>query len=116
MVTHRGDIFWVDLGEPSGSAPAKRRPVLIVSADAFNRSRLRTVLAAAVTSNTAMAAHPGNVFLPAAATGLPKDSVVNVTQLVTLDRQDLDSDEPVGAVPGYLMIDVDAGLRLVLDL
>ena len=114
-MTRRGDIAWVDLGEASGSAPAKRRPVLIVSADAFNRSRLRTVLAAVVTSNTAMAAHPGNVFLPAAATGLPKDSVVNVTQLVTLDRQDLDGD-PVGAVPGYLMIDVDVGLRLVLNL
>lgn len=111
----RGDIVWVDLGEPSGSAPAKRRPVLIVSAAAFNRSRLATVLAAALTSNTAMAAHPGNVFLPAAATGLPKDSVVNVTQLVTIDRQDIDG-QRAGEVPTYLMTDVDAGLRLVLDL
>lgn len=115
-MTRRGEVFWVDLGEPSGSAPAKRRPILIVSADAFNRSRLRTVLAAAITSNTAMAAHPGNVFLPAAATGLSKDSVVNVTQLVTLDREDFKGQEPAGAVPGYIMIDVDAGLRLVLDL
>lgn len=111
----RGDIVWIDLGEPSGSAPAKRRPVLIVSADAFNRSGLRTMLAAALTSNTAMAGHPGNVFLPATTTGLPEDSVVNVTQLVTIDRQDID-DEPIGEVPTYLMVDVDAGLRLVLDL
>lgn len=111
----RGDIAWVDLGEPSGSAPAKRRAVLIVSADAFNRSRLQTVLGAVITSYTAMASHPGNVFLPAADTGLPEDSVLNVTQLVTLDRRDLDGG-PVGAVPGYLMIDVDAGLRLVLSL
>ncbi len=115
-MTRRGEVFWVDLGEPSGSAPGKRRPVLIVSADAFNRSRLRTVLAAAITSNSAMAAHPGNVFLPATASGLSKDSVVNVTQLVTLDREDFEGHEPAGAVPGYLMIDVDAGLRLVLDL
>ena len=115
-MTRRGEVFWVDLGEPSGSAPAKRRPVLIVSADAFNRSRLRTVLAAVITSNSAMAAHPGNVFLPAAATGLSKDSVVNVTQLLTLDREDFEDQEPAGGVPGYLMTDVDAGLRLVLDL
>ena len=115
-MTRRGQVFWVDLGESSSSAPAKRRPVLIVSADAFNRSRLQTVLAAAITSNTAMAAHPGNVFLPATATGLSQDSVVNVTQLVTLDRTDFEGQEPAGGVPGYLMIDVDAGLRLVLDL
>lgn len=115
-MTRRGEVFWVDLGEPAGSAPAERRPVLIVSADAFNRSRLRTVLAAAITSTSAMAAHPGNVFLPANARGLSKDSAVNVTQLVTLDREDLEGQEPAGEVPGYLMIDVDAGLRLVLDL
>ena len=115
-MTRRGEVFWVDLGEPAGSAPAKRRPVLIVSADAFNRSRLRTVLAAAITSNSAMAAHPGNVFLPATATGLSKDSAVNVTQLVTLDRENLEGQEPAGEVPGYLMIDVDSGLRLVMDL
>lgn len=112
----RGAIFWVNLGEPSGSTPAKRRPVLVVSADAFNRSRLRTVLAAAISSNTAVAAHPGNVFLPATATGLPKDSAVNVTQLVTLDRFELEGQERAGEVPGYLMSDVDAGLRLVLSL
>lgn len=115
-MTRRGDVFWVDLGEPSGSAPAKHRPVLIISADAFNRSTLRTVLAAVITSNSAMAAHPGNVFLPASATGLSKDSAVNVTQFVTLDREDCERQEPVGQVPGYLMTDVDAGLRLVLDL
>ena len=115
-MTRRGEVFWVDLEEPSGSAPANRRPVVIVSADAFNRSRLRTLLAAAITSNSAMAAHPGNVFLPATATGLSKDSAVNVTQLVTLDREDIEGQEPAGEIPGYLMTDVDAGLRLVLNL
>lgn len=112
----RGAVFWVELGDPVGSAPAKRRPVVVVSADAFNLSRLRTVLAAAITSHTAVAAHPGNVFLPATATGLPKDSAVNVTQLVTLDRTELESQESAGEVPDYLMTDVDAGLRLVLGL
>ena len=63
-----------------------------------------------------MAVHPGNVFLPAAATGLSKDSVVDVTQLLTLDREDFEDQKPAGGVPGYLMTDVDAGLRLVLDL
>jgi mRNA interferase MazF len=116
VVIQRGAVFWVELGDPVGSAPAKRRPVVVVSADAFNRSRLRTVLAAAITSNTAVAAHPGNVFLPATATGLPKDSAVNVTQLVTLDRTELDIQESAGEVPDYLMTDVDAGLRLVLGL
>lgn len=111
----RGAIHWVDLGERRGSAPAKRRPVVVVSADAFNRSRLRTVLVAALTSNSAAASHPGNVFLPARATGLAKDSAVNVTQLVTLDRTDLDA-PAAGAVPDYLMAGVDSGLRLALDL
>lgn len=112
----RGEIHWVDLGEPSDSAPAKRRPVVVVSADAFNRSRLRTVLAAAITSNTAVVTHPGNVFLPASATGLPRDSAVNVTQLITLDRAGLDGQEAAGEIPGYLMTELDAGLRLVLSL
>lgn len=115
-MTRRGEVFWVDLGEPFGNAPAKRRPVLVVSADAFNRSKLRTVLAAAITSNTAVATHPGNVFLPAPVTGLAKDSAVNVTQLVTLDRSELEGQQPAGEVPAYLMADVDAGLRLVLGL
>ena len=90
--------------------------MVVVSADSFNRSRLRTVLAAALTSNTGLAAHPGNVFLPARATGLPKDSVLNVTQLVTLDRATFKGQDSVGAIPSYLMADVDAGLRLALAL
>ena len=72
----RGGLYWVDLGEPRGSRPAKRRPVVVVQAEAYNASRLSTVVAAVVTSNTSLAPLPGNVFLPAMATGLPKDSVV----------------------------------------
>jgi mRNA interferase MazF len=88
--------------------------VVVVSADTYNRSRLATVLAAVITSDTGLAAMPGNVFLPVAITGLPRDSVVNVTALVTLNKTDLA--EPVGEVPTSLMDEVDRGLRRVLDL
>ncbi|HEV8555165.1 MAG TPA: type II toxin-antitoxin system PemK/MazF family toxin [Actinophytocola sp.] len=114
MVIERGSIHWADLGEPDGSRPAKRRPVLVVQADPYNASRLSTVLVAIVTSNTNLATAPGNVFLPASATGLPRDSVVNVTALVTLNKEDLT--RRVGDVPMVLMRDVDSGLRQVLGL
>lgn len=110
----RSDIYWADLGPASGSRPAKRRPVLIVQADPYNESRLATVLVAVITSNTAIASMPGNVFLPAAATGLPRDSVVNVTALVTLDKADLS--DRVGHLPPSLAHDVEQGLRRVLGL
>ena len=110
----RGGIHWVDLGEPRGSRPGKRRPVLVASSDSYNMSRLGTVVALVITSNTALAAMPGNVFLPASATGLPKDSAVNVTAVVTLDKTDLG--EPIATLPDYLMHDVSSGLRRVLDL
>ena len=97
-----------------GFRPAKRRPVLVVSADAYNASRLATVLAAVVTCDTALAAMPGNVFIPAVATGLPRDSVVNVTALVTLDKADLAA--RAGTVPAAALEEVDRGLRQVLRL
>lgn len=110
----RGDVYWADLGPAVGSRPARRRPVLVVSADAYNRSRLATIVAAVVTSNTGLAAMPGNVFLPAVATGLPRDSVVNVTGLVTVNETDLT--ERAGRLPSALMSDVDRGLRHSLGL
>ena len=116
MVIERGDVYWIDLGAPKGSRPAKRRPVVVISADSYNRSRLATVLAAVITSNTRLAAMPGNVFVPSAVTGLPRDSVVNVTALVTLDKSDFDADERTGTVPAGLMREIDGGLRRVLDL
>lgn len=110
----RSDIYWADLGPASGSRPAKRRPVLVIQSDPYNDSRLATVLAAVITSNTALAAMPGNVFLPAVATGLPRDSTLNVTALVTLNKTDLT--ERVSQAPPSLMHDVDQGLRRVLAL
>jgi mRNA interferase MazF len=114
VVIERGGVYWADLGPGVGSRPVKRRPVLVIQADTYNASRLATVLAAVVTSNTALAAMPGNTFLPASATGLPRDSVVNVTALVTLNKGDLD--ERAGTVPASVMQDVDRGLRRVLAL
>jgi len=113
-VISRAEIYWADLGAPTGSRPAKRRPVLVVQSDPYNASRLATVLATVITSNTALASLPGNVFLPATATGLPRDSVVNVTAIVTLNKTDLT--DRVGNLPPSLMHEVDRGLRRVLDL
>jgi mRNA interferase MazF len=113
-VISRGDIHWVDLGEAVGSRPAKRRPVLVVQSESYNASRLATVVAVVVTSNTGLAAMPGNVFLPAVATGLSRDSVANVTALVTLDKSDLG--RPAGQATDGLMQEVDRGLRRVLGL
>lgn len=112
----RGSVYWADLGEAHGSRPAKHRPMLIVQSTHFNASRLNTTVAIVLTSNTGLALLPGNVFLPASATGLPKDSVANVTAIVTLDKASLETSSSAGGVPDYLMDDVDRGLRLVLGL
>jgi mRNA interferase MazF len=87
----------------------------VVQHDDYNRSRLATTIVVVLTSNTGLAAMPGNVFLPSAVTGLSKDSVVNATALVTVDRRELDA-RPVGAVPDHVMAEVDEGLRRVLGL
>lgn len=107
-------MCWTDLGPARGRRPANYRPVLVVQDDAFNASRLGTTLVAVLTSNTEQASLPGNVFVPKGASGLTKDSVVNVTALVTVDKQDLDA--PVGRLPEHVMVSVDQGLRLVLGL
>ena len=114
MVIERGQVWWADLGEPAGSEPGFRRPVLIVQSDAFNHSRLRTVLAVVLTSNVHLVDAPGNVLIPAKTAGLPKDSVANVSQVITVDRDFLT--EPAGRVRGQLLKDVENGLRLVLAL
>ena len=107
-------IYWADLGPAARSRPAKRGPVLVIQSDPYNASRLASVVAVVLTSNTARAAMPGNLFLPTAATGLPRDCVVNLTALVTLNKSDLA--ERAASVPASLMQDVDRGLRQVLGL
>lgn len=110
----RGELWWADLGLPRGSAPALRRPVLIVSGDRYNASRLTTVSVVVLTSTMGLAALPGNVTVPADVSALPKDSVINVTQLATIDRAQLE--ERVGGLPPWLMAQIDDGLRRALDL
>lgn len=110
----RGELWWADLGLPRGSAPALRRPVVIVSADPYNRSQLGTLTAAVLTTNLRLAALPGNVIVPRDVGGLDADSVVNVTQLATIDRGALE--ERVAALPDWLMAQIDAGLARALAL
>jgi mRNA interferase MazF len=114
VVIARGEIWWAELDEPVGSEPGYRRPVLVVQADSFNRSRLQTTIAVVLTSNLRLVDAPGNVLVPRAASGLPKDAVANVSQIVTLDRDTLT--ERSGQLPGRLLAAVNAGLKLVLDL
>ena len=114
MVIQRGEIWWADLGEPDGSGPGFRRPLMIVQGDAFNRSRIATTIAVVLTSNLRLVDAPGNVLVPKRVSGLPKDSVANVSQLVTVDQADLS--ERAGKVSGEILDAVSAGLRLVLSL
>ncbi|WP_454294944.1 type II toxin-antitoxin system PemK/MazF family toxin [Salana multivorans] len=117
MVIERGDVYWADLGPISDGdhRPAKRRPVLVIQSDAYNASRLATVIVAVLTSNTKTGNLPGNTVLPSAATGLPRDSAVNVTALLTLNRDELEQPR-AGHVPRELMRAVDAGLAQTLGL
>jgi mRNA interferase MazF len=115
VVIERGHVCWADLDEPrGGSEPGFRRPLVIVQDDAFNRSRIRTIVAVVLTSNLRLVDAPGNVLVPARASGLPRDSVANVSQIVTLDRSVLGA--PAGKLRGQLMKSIDNGLRLVLSL
>lgn len=110
----RGEVWWADLPEPAGSEPGFRRPVLIIQADEFNRSHIRTVIAAAITSNVSLAAAPGNVALAKRSVRLGRESVINVSQVVTLDKRFLT--ERVGRVPERKLREVEDGLRLVFAL
>ena len=110
----RGQIWWADLPELQGSGPGHHRPVLIVQSDAFNRSRLQTVVVLAITSNIKLATAPGNISLTSRRTGLAKDSVINVSQILTLDKRFLT--ERVGQISDAVLRQVEEGLQLVLGL
>jgi mRNA interferase MazF len=114
VVIWRGEVWWAALPDPAASEPGYRRPVLVVSSDEFNRSRIRTVVAAILTTNLRLAAAPGNVLVAAGETGLPRDSVVNVSQVVTVDKSFLT--DRAGLVGGRAMLAVEDGLRTVLAL
>ena len=110
----RGEVWWAELPDPVASEPGFRRPVVIVSSNAFNRSRIRTVLGVVLTSNLRLSEAPGNVLLAATESGLPKDSVANVSQVVTLDKGFLSS--RCGRIQPRRMKLIDDGLKLALAL
>ncbi|MGJ4747850.1 type II toxin-antitoxin system PemK/MazF family toxin [Leptospira sp. SA-E8] len=110
----RGEIWWVDLGIPFGSEPGFKRPVLIVQDDSFNESNINTVIVVSITSNLNLAEAPGNVLLSKKDSNLSKESVVNVSQVVTLDRERfLDK---VSKLKSSKMADIEEGLKLVIGL
>ena len=110
----RGQIWWAELPEPGASAPGYRRPVIIVQADEFNTSRINTVIAVAITSNLRLADAPGNLRLSKSKTGLVKDSVANVSQILTVDKSFLT--EQIGQLDRVTAQQLDEGLQLVLSL
>jgi mRNA interferase MazF len=111
---YRGEIWWASLPDPIGSEPGYRRPVLIIQDDVFTQSRMSTIIVVIITSNTQLAEAPGNVLLVSEATGLPKDSVANVSQVFTVDKTFVV--ERIGMLPKHLQKEVDEGLRTVLYL
>ncbi|MBF2025658.1 MAG: type II toxin-antitoxin system PemK/MazF family toxin [Oscillatoriales cyanobacterium C42_A2020_001] len=114
MVMYRGEIWWANLPDPVGSEPGYRRPVLIIQDDTFNQSQINTIIIAVITSNMRLAEAPGNVMLERRVSGLPKNSVINVSQILTVDKTFLA--ERIATLPHFLQEEVDEGLRLVLYL
>jgi mRNA interferase MazF len=114
VVVRRGEIWWAGLPDPRGSEPGFRRPVVIVQADSFNRSKIRTVITAVISSNLRLAEAPGNILLIRKESRLPKDSVINVSQIITLDRSYLM--QRVGKLGARQVAALEHGLRLVLSL
>lgn len=114
MVIERGEIWWADLPDPIASDPGFRRPVLVVQSDKFTLSRINTVVIAAVSTNLKLANADGNVLILSRQSGLPFDSVVNVSQLLSIDKRLFL--EHVGNLSAKKMEQVDGGLKLILDL
>lgn len=110
----RGEVWWANLPTPRGSEPGYSRPVLVVQSDEFNRSKIQTVMVVPLTGNTRLAEAPGNVLLRRKEAGLTKDSVVNVSQVLTIDKSFLE--RRVRALPPHLLREVEDGLRLALVL
>jgi mRNA interferase MazF len=113
MVIHQGDIFWVDLGNPSGSEPAYRHPHVVIQNNLFNQSRINTVVVCALTSNLQRASAPGNILLKPKEANLPKQSVVNVSQIFTVDKTQLE--EKIGTLSARRVREILAGIRLLTE-
>ena len=113
MVIRQGDVFWIEMGEPRGSAPGYRHPHVVVQNNIFNQSRINTAVVCAITSNLARAAAPGNLQLRKGEAGLPKPSVVNVSQVFTVDKSELV--ERIGTLSVKRVMDIVEGMKLVIE-
>ncbi len=114
MVIKRGEIWWAELPEPVGSEPGYKRPLVIIQSNEFNNSNINTIIAAVITTNLNLAAAPGNILLPAKKSKLPKKSVINISQLITINKSFLT--EKVHTLSNKVMEQIDNGIRLVLKL
>jgi mRNA interferase MazF len=112
MVIAQGEVWWADLADPIGSAPGYRRPIVVIQSDPLNRSQLKTVVCVVLTSNLRWSIAPGNVLLSAKLTGLDRDSVANVAQLVTIDKRQLT--ERVGTIPKRQIEAIFSGIDLIM--
>jgi mRNA interferase MazF len=110
----RGEVWWADLPDPVGAGPGYRRPVIVVQSNDFNKSKIRTIIILVLTPNLKLADAPGNVLIPASESGLPKDSVANVSQIITVDKDFLS--EKCGKLTSRFIKSIDDGLRLVLSI
>jgi len=110
----RGEVWWANLPVPDGSKPGKRRPVLIIQSNEFNRSNINTIICAAITSNTDLASLPGNLLLEKAVSGLDKTSTVNFSQITTIDKDDLT--EQVSMLPKHILEKINGCLKIVLEI
>lgn len=113
MVIRQGEIYWIDLDDPSGSGPGFRHPHVVIQNNLFNRSRINTAVVCAITSNLKRAEAPGNVLLDSGEANLPKRSVVNVSQIFTVDKRALD--EKIGTLSAARIQQIMDGIRLVLE-
>lgn len=113
MVIRQGEVFRIDLGEPRVSAPGYRHPHVVVQNNLFNQSRINTAVVCAITSNLARAGAPGNVLLRKGEAGLPRPSVVNVSQLFTVDKSELT--ERIGTLSGKRVLEIIEGMKLVIE-
>ena len=113
MVSNQGDIFWIELDEPAGSAPGYRHPHVVIQNNVFNRSRINTVVVCALTSNLRRATAPGNVLLEPGEANLPRQSVVNVSQIFTVDKSQLS--EKIGTLSARRVRDILNGIRLLTE-
>jgi mRNA interferase MazF len=114
VVIKRGELWWANLPEPSGSEPGYKRPVLVIQADSFNSSKISTIIAVIITSNLRLAQAPGNVLLPEKQTKLKMDSVANVSQILTIDKAFFT--KKIGKLNSSLFQQVEIGLKLVLEI